>query len=87
MTPGKFIVSVLMVKGFCLWLFTSCTIAVPNGCGNRSVSGSIAGSSDGCLCASESLTAFISGSGDIICTGSPRVEDRIKGTGSIKARR
>ena len=39
MITGKIIVSVV-VTGFCLGLFTSCIIAVPNGCSHQTVSGS-----------------------------------------------
>ncbi|MGD8676710.1 MAG: DUF2807 domain-containing protein, partial [Desulfobacterales bacterium] len=54
---------------------------------SKKASVSIAGSGDCSLCASESLTAFISGSGDVIYTGNPRVEGRVKGSGSVTARR
>ena len=54
---------------------------------SKKASVSIAGSGDCRLCAVEFLTAFISGSGDVIYTGSPRVEGRVKGSGSVIARR
>lgn len=53
---------------------------------SKKASISIAGSGDCSLCAYESLTAYISGSGDVLYTGSPRVESRVKGSGSVKAR-
>jgi len=54
---------------------------------SKKASISISGSGDCNLCAYESLTANISGSGDVLYTGSPRVESRVKGSGSVKARR
>jgi hypothetical protein len=54
---------------------------------SQTASISISGAGDCSLCTSEFLTACISGSGDVIYTGNPRVESRVKGSGSVKARR
>lgn len=54
---------------------------------SKMASVSISGSGDCRLHATDFLTANISGSGDVIYAGSPRIESRVKGSGSVKARR
>ncbi len=50
----------------------------------RHASVSIAGSGDCHLSVSDSLRAEISGSGDIIYAGQPRIENYVRGSGSVK---
>jgi hypothetical protein len=51
----------------------------------KNASVSIAGSGNCGLFVSESLRVDISGSGDVIYLGRPRIESRVKGSGSVKA--
>ena len=89
MNPCKFIVSMVLTGK------TAEYQAKINGTGDirafnlesKKASVSIAGSGDCRLCAFEFPTAFISGSGDVIYTGSPQVESRVKGSGSVMVRR
>ena len=52
---------------------------------SKNASISIAGSGDCSLYVSESLQADISGSGDVLYLGRPRIESRVRGSGSVKA--